>query len=182
MRTWVTVHRKTVVVLVLVAVWSAAVALLVSWGQRPDQVLLSSAMWAVFVAGSWYADARRQRRTTSKLDAQGRMLVYIRYPDSLPGSLSGLWNMGVATFDEAALTFQPAVYDTLEPSGRPTTLRVLGVRSSEPRKIERKETKYLTHVGFKAIRLSTDKGDVEIAGRPESLSKISAFAAGPESS
>ncbi|MCB5275396.1 hypothetical protein BJG92_02944 [Arthrobacter sp. SO5] len=25
------------------------------------------------------------------------MLVYIRYPDSRPGSLSGIWNMGVAT-------------------------------------------------------------------------------------
>lgn len=45
----------------------------------------------------------------------------------------------MATFDEAGMKFQPAVYDNLEPSGRPTIFRVLVARSAEPRKIEHKE-------------------------------------------
>jgi hypothetical protein len=40
------------------------------------------------------------------------------------------------------------------------------------RKVERKEQKYLTHQGFQAIRLTTDKGDIEVAGLPDSLRKI----------
>ncbi|MCU1553753.1 MAG: hypothetical protein JWM13_1239 [Arthrobacter sp.] len=70
----------------------------------------------------WYIQARSERKTAAKLENQGGILVYIRYPESLPGSLSGIWNMGVVTFVRAAaIKFQPAVYDTLEPSGRPTT-------------------------------------------------------------
>lgn len=50
--------------------------------------------------GAWHFDGRRQRKTAAKLEDRGGLLVYIRYPDSLPGSLSGIWNMGVATFGE----------------------------------------------------------------------------------
>ncbi|MBT2551476.1 hypothetical protein [Arthrobacter sp. ISL-5] len=153
--------------------WGAGIALFISWGHPLDQVLFNAGLWALFVAGSWYFDARRQRETASRLDSQGGMLVYIRYPDSLTGSLSRLWNTGVASFDEtSALKFQPAVYDTLEPSGRPTTFRVLAATPSGPRSIERNEAKYVTHRGFQVIRFSTDKGDIDVAGRPESLRKI----------
>ncbi|MCB5275976.1 hypothetical protein BJG92_03531 [Arthrobacter sp. SO5] len=101
------------------------------------------------------------------------MLVYIRYPDSRPGSLSGIWNMGVATFNgTAVMKFQPAVYDTLEPSGRPTIFTALAAASTEPGKIDRKGHRYITHQGFQFIRLTTDKGDIEVAARPESLRKI----------
>jgi hypothetical protein len=62
------------------------------------------------MAVSWYVDIRRERKTAARLDSQGGTLVYVRYPDSRPGSLSGIWNMGVATFDEAAgMKFRPAV-------------------------------------------------------------------------
>lgn len=121
----------------------------------------------------WYIQARSERKTAAKLENQGGILVYIRYPESLPGSLSGIWNMGVVTFPPAAaIKFQPAVYDTLEPSGRPTTFSTLAAASTEPRKIDRKERKYLTHQGFQAMWLATDKGDIEVAARPESLRKI----------
>ena len=171
-RSWLAAHRKVVLVVAIPAVWVAGVVLLVSWGRPLDEVLFNAALWAVYAAVLRHVRTRGESKTAARLDSQGGLLVYIRYPDSRPGSLSGIWNMGVATFDGTAMKFQPAVYDNLEPSGRPTTFTALAVTSAEPRKIERKEQKYLTHQGFQAIRLATDKGDLEVAGRPESLRKI----------
>ena len=70
------------------------------------------------------------------------------------------------------MKFQPAVYETLEPSGGATTFAALAPVSSEPRKIDRKDHKYVTHQGFRVIRLATDKGDVEVAAAPDSLRRI----------
>jgi hypothetical protein len=173
MRKWIAAHRKFVALVVLAILWGAGIALFVSWGHPLDETLINAAMWAVYTAVLWYFQAHRERKAAAKLDSQGGILVYVRYPDSLPGSLSGIWNMGVATFDgPARMKFQPAVYDTLEPSGRPTTFGAVAAVSTEPRKIDRKEQKYVTHQGFHAIRLTTDKGDIEVAARPESLRKI----------
>lgn len=172
MRKWIAAHHKTLALVLLIAAWGAGIALFVSLGHPLGEVLFNAALWAVFVAASWSIDARRQRKTAAKLDSQGGMLVYVRYPDSRPGSLSGIWNMGVASFETAGLKFQPAVYDTVEPSGRATTFRILGAESSGTRKIGRKESRYVTHVGYQAIRLTTDKGAIEVAGGPESLRKI----------
>jgi hypothetical protein len=173
MRKWMAVHRKVVVLLGAAVVWVAGIALFVSWGHPLGRVLANAAMWAVYMAVLWYFQARRERKAAARLDSQGALLVYIREPDSRPGSLSGIWNMGVATFEgTAVMKFQPAVYDTLEPSGRPTTFSALAAVSTEPRKIDRKEQKYITHQGFQAIRLTTDKEDIEVAGRPDSLRRI----------
>ncbi|MEC5180136.1 hypothetical protein [Arthrobacter sp. CG_A4] len=159
--------------MVLAAAWGAGIALFVSWGRPLDETLVSAAVWAFYAAVLWYVQARSERRTAAKLDAQDGVLVYLRYPDSRAGSLSGIWNMGVVTFDgTAGMNFQPAVYDTLEPTGRPTAFTALVAVSAGPRKIDRKEQKYLTHPGFLAIRLTTDKGDIEVAARPESLRRI----------
>ncbi|KUM33382.1 hypothetical protein AR539_15680 [Arthrobacter sp. EPSL27] len=158
---------------VLVAAWGAGSALFISWGRRPEDVFFNAAMWAVFLAGSWYFDARRQRKMEAKLETLGGMLVYVRYPDSLPGSLSGIWNMGVASLaGTGEMTFQPAVYDTLEPSGRPTTFSAMTAVSNEPRTLDRKDNKYVTQRGFQTIRLATDKGDIEVAALPETLRRI----------
>lgn len=170
---WIAAHRRIVVLVVLVAAWGAGSALFVSWGRRPEDVLFNGAMWAVFLAGSWYFDAHRQRKIASRLESQSGMLVYIRYPNSLPGSLSGIWNMGVASLaGTGEMTFQPAVYDTLEPSGRPTTFSAMTAVSNEPRTSDRKDNKYVTQRGFQAIRLASDKGNIEAAAQPETLRKI----------
>jgi hypothetical protein len=172
MRKWIAAHRRVVLSVVIPAVWVAGIALLVSWGRPLDQAVSSGVMWAVYAAVLWFFQGRRERKTADRLDSEGAMLVYVRYPDSRPGSLSGIWDMGVASFDGKGMKFQPAVYENLEPSGRPITFRALTPRNTEPRKIERKEQKYLTRQGFQAIRLTTDKGDIEVAGRPDSLRKI----------
>ena len=89
--------------------------------------------------------------------------------------------MGVASFETAGLKFRSAVYDTLESSGRATTFRILGAESSGPRKVGRKDSRYVTHVGYQAIQLTTDKGGIEVAGRPESLRNILNAASGSRS-
>ena len=166
-------HGKLVIFMVLDAAWGAGVALYVSGWRSLDETLVSAVVWALYAAVLWYVPARSERRTAAKLDAQDGVLVYLRYPDSRPGSLSGIWNMGVATFDATAgMNFQPAVYDTLEPTGRPTAFTALVAVSAGPRKIDRKEQRYLTHPGFLVIRLTTDKGDIEVAARLDSLRRI----------
>jgi hypothetical protein len=172
MKKWIDAHRKLVALVVLACVYAAGMALFVTWGRPLDETLISAAIWFVFTVFAWYLDARRQRKTAAKLADQGGLLVYIRYPDSLPGSLSGIWNMGVATLDEVrGMKFQPAVYDTLEPSGRATTFHTL-TAVTEPKEIGMKDRWHVTRPGFRTIRLGSEKGDIEVAAAPESLRKI----------
>jgi hypothetical protein len=70
-----------------------------------------------------------------------------------------------------SIRFQPAVYDTLEPSGRPTTIKVLDLLP-ERRKVSGKDRKYIQVFGIQAMTLLTDDGKVEIAAAPESLDKL----------
>jgi hypothetical protein len=52
---------------------------------------------------------RNVRKTKQRLDEQGQLRAFIRFPDSLPGSLSGIWNQGVATPGAGTVRFQAAV-------------------------------------------------------------------------
>ncbi|KNC20469.1 hypothetical protein AC792_00500 [Arthrobacter sp. RIT-PI-e] len=122
---------------------------------------------------------RNVRKTKRRLDEQGQFKAFLRYPDSRPGSLSGIWNQGVATPDAGLIRFQPAVYDSLEPSGRATDFKVQTVLPDR-RKIAREERKYLPAYGYLAVTLLTDGGKVEIAASPDSLDKlIEVVASGP---
>lgn len=151
--------------------------------------LISTAIWLAFHDGN-LADAaagagmntlvywllaifhiRNLRRTAARLRARGQVRVFIRYPDSRPGSLSAIWNQGIATPAAGLLEFQPAVYDNLEASGRPTTLRIHEVQP-ERRKVTGKDRKYLTGFGIRALTLLTDHGTVEVAANPESLDRL----------
>jgi hypothetical protein len=136
-------------------------------------VLTKAVMWAIYMGVLWYVQMRRKNKTQARLDSQDRILAYVRYTDSPAGSLSSIWNMGVVTFDRpSGMKFQPSVYETLEPSGRPTSFTLIDAVSSEPRKIGWTEHKYMPHQGFKLIRLGTDKGDLEVAASPQTLRTI----------
>lgn len=114
---------------------------------------------------------RNVRKTKQRLDAHGQFRAFIRYPDSRPGSLSGIWKQGIATPGAGSIRFQPAVYDKLEPSGRPTELNVHEILP-ERRKVSGKERKYMPVYGFQSVTLLTDEGKVELAASPESLDKL----------
>lgn len=79
--------------------------------------------------------------------------------------------MGIATPRSGWIDFQPAVYDTLETSGRPTKIEVLEARP-ERRPISGGEWKYISGLGNQAMTVMTEAGRVEIAGSPDSLDKL----------
>ncbi|MCU1566307.1 MAG: hypothetical protein JWQ56_1244 [Pseudarthrobacter sp.] len=125
---------------------------------------------------------RNLRKTEQRLDEQGQFRAYIRYPDALPGSLSGIWNQGIATPGNGTLRFQAAVYDSLEPSGRPTELKVHEILP-ERLKISGKDRKYLPVFGYEAVTLLTASGKVQLAASPEALDRLMELAgSGPAKS
>jgi len=119
---------------------------------------------------------RNLRKTRQRLDEQGQFRAYIRYPDSLPGSLSGIWNQGIARPGNGSLRFQAAVYDSLEPSGRPTEFRVHEILP-ERLKITGRDRKYLPVYRYEAVTLLTGSGKVQLAASPDLLDRLMEVAA-----
>ncbi|MGO4584929.1 hypothetical protein AB4Z38_13715 [Arthrobacter sp. 2RAF6] len=171
MREWVRRHPKLAVALALVLAWVVVMAVLLAFGRPLVEVIAESVFWAIIYGALSVFELRRIRRTKVRLEENGQVRAYLRYPNSRPGSLDGIWNMGIATPSAGLIHFQPAVYDTLEPSGRPTTIKVLQFLPDR-RPISRKERKYVTGFGIQAMSLVTEEGDVEIAASPESPVKL----------
>lgn len=129
--------------------------------------VLTLSYWLLAIFG-----IRRSRKAKGRLEESGQMIVYIRYPDSRPGSLSSIWNQGIVTPSAGTIHFQPAVYDTLEPSGRATTIKVQDLLP-ERRTVSGKDRKYIQVYGIHAMTVLTDEGKVEIAAHPEALDRLS---------
>lgn len=171
MRPWVKKHPVVVCALSLVLIFVGWLALLVAWGSPAEEAAVQALMGvgigslvAFFIAGS-------RRKTERKLEAHCQILAYIRYPNSPPGSLSGIWNQGVLTPSVGKLEFQPALYDSLVPSGTVTVFNVLHV-SPKVRKLRGRDSRYLGVVGFQAISATTDQDVIDIAASPASLQKL----------
>lgn len=64
------------------------------------------------------------------------------------------------------------MYDTLEPSGRATMIKIQELLP-ERRKLNGKDRKYLPGFGLQAMTLMTEEDKVEIAATPESLDRLS---------
>jgi hypothetical protein len=172
MKKWVRRHPYLALALGYVFFFVFTTALWLVIGSRNLVDSLSSAFMNTLVY--WLLalfQVRRLRATKARLDENGQFRAYIRYPDSLPDSLSGIWNQGIATPETGVIHFQPAVYDNLEPSGRPTDFKVHELLS-ERRKVTGKERKYLPAYGFQAVTMLTDGGRVELAASPESLDRL----------
>jgi hypothetical protein len=171
MKEWVRGHLRLVVAVALVLEWAVLVGGGLALGRTPIDAIINAAIWTVISGMILAFELRRRGRTKARLDAHGQIMVYMCYPDSLPGSLSGIWNMGIAKPDGRSIQFQPAVYDTLEPSGRPIEINVIQVLP-ERRPITSKERKYVGGIGIQVMSLITEKGKVDIAGSSESLAKL----------
>ncbi|POH60175.1 hypothetical protein [Arthrobacter glacialis] len=133
--------------------------------------LTTAFVWTLFYWLFAVVQVRRRRRTKVRLEGHGQIMVYLRYPDSRPGSLDSIWNQGIATPSPRTIQFQPAVYDTLEPSGRPTTIKIQELLPGR-RKMNGKDRKYIPVYGLQAMTLMGDGGKVEIAAHPEALDKL----------
>jgi hypothetical protein len=171
-KTWVRRHPYLALALgyVLFFVVSAAIWLVVD-PDDPGDALFTAFFYTLVYWLLALFQIRNVRKTQRRLKEQGQFRAFIRYPDSLPGSLSAIWNQGIATPGDAAIQFQPAVYDSLEPSRRATDFKVQEVQA-ERRKISGKDRKYLPAYGFQAVTLLTDRGRVEFAASPESLDRL----------
>ncbi|ALE04761.1 hypothetical protein AL755_03480 (plasmid) [Arthrobacter sp. ERGS1:01] len=134
--------------------------------------LTTSFAWTLIYGLFAVFQVRRRIKAKARLEDHGQVMIYLRYPDSRPGSLNGIWNQGIATPSPRALQFQPAVYDTLEPSGRSTTINIQELLPDR-RKLNGNDRKYIPAYGLRAMALMTDKGNVEIAATSESLDKLS---------
>lgn len=169
LRTWAWYHPYlgALIGLVVIATVSTAAWLALS-GREPGSVILGGLSNVVVYWLITVVYLRTSRKERKELDGKGQLRAFIRYPDSLPGSLSGIWNPGVVTPTEGTLRFQPAVYESLESVGRATNFTVADV--SERWTITGKDRKYLpASAGYEAVTLATDKGRLELAASPESL-------------
>ncbi|MFF1253513.1 hypothetical protein ACFVYC_13565 [Pseudarthrobacter sp. NPDC058329] len=99
-------------------------------------------------------------------------MMFLRYPNSPPGSLSGIWQMGVANPGPGGIDFQPAVYEELIPSGRSKSLNGLRTTDLPPRASNRHDNKQAVPFGFQIITLDSDGGLIEIAVSPATLQRI----------
>ncbi|UPO76862.1 hypothetical protein [Arthrobacter sp. Helios] len=180
MKNWVRLHPYLALAsgYVIFFVFTAAVRFSINSRDLVDALvgafIYTSVYWVFALS-----QVRTAWKTKKRLAEHGQFKAYIRYPDSRPGSLSGIWNQGIATPAAGSVRFQPAVYDTLEPSGRATDFVVLDV-FPDRWKVSGKERKYLPASGYQAMTLLTDKGKVQLAASPESLDGLAtALASGP---
>lgn len=177
MRQWVQRNPKTAVALALLVEWIVVTFGSLAFGRPLLDALFDATFWTVISGITLVFELRRSRKVKARLEEKGQIRAFLRYPDALPGSLSGIWNMGIATPSGGLIDFQPAVYDTLEPSGRPTQIKVLEV-FPERRPISSKERRYIGDIGsIQVMSLLTDQGRAEIAASPEALAKLCAGSA-----
>lgn len=172
MRKWAAKHP--VLSSALFAILGGVVVLFVDMllGRTLDTAIVNAVFWMLFFWGSSYFAQKRTRKTKARLDEHGQSLMFLRYPDSRPGSLSGVWQMGVATSSQGRIDFQPAVYEDLVPSGRSRALTGLHSTRSQPRKADRRDNKQAVPLGFRVVTFDSDGGPIEIAASPDTLQKI----------
>jgi hypothetical protein len=173
MKEWVRQHPYLALVLgyAIFFVFTTAVWFAIGPHDLGD-ALITAFIWTLAYWLLAVFELRRRSKTKVRLEEHGQIMAYIRYPDSPNGSLSSIWNQGIAAPSSGLIHFQPAVYDTLEPSGRATTIKVQYLLP-ERRKVSGKDRKYIQVYGIEAMTLLADTGKVEIAASPESLDKLS---------
>lgn len=134
--------------------------------------LFKAFLYTLFLAGGTYFTQKRFRKTVARLEEHGQSLMFLRYPNSRPGALSGVWQMGIANPSPGRIDFQPAVYDELIPSGRSRALTGLHAADMPPRIAGRNDTRHGVPVGFRIIIMESDGGTLELTAHSDTLQKI----------
>lgn len=60
------------------------------FGEKFISALFSGLFYALILAGGTYFAQKRFRRTAARLEEHRQSLMFLRYPNVLPGSLSGV--------------------------------------------------------------------------------------------
>ncbi|WP_434620348.1 hypothetical protein [Arthrobacter sp. A5] len=171
MKKFIRQHPYLYVLFSLVLLWVVASLLLRLFGSEWSEALSRPAGWMIVYVIFSATTIRQRQRRDAKLKAEGKTLAYIRYPNALLGSLSSTWNRGTAVLKPGKIEFQAAVYESLEPSGRPTTFTVMDA-VTETKKLQLRQAKYITETGLQTMTLKTTTTDIEIAAYPKTIQEI----------
>src|SRR6478609_2018191 len=126
MRKWGEMHPALRAILVGALACAVILAAGLIAGGSLDDAIANAVFYALMVGGGVFFLTKRFPTTAEKLDEHGDLVVFLRFPDSSPGSLSSIWQMGIARPGARRIDFQPIVDDTLIPSGRSKALTGLG--------------------------------------------------------
>lgn len=170
-RDWVGRHPILHAVLVGIATGFLWLGFSLTLGRNAGFAVANGIFYGLAVAALTLFAQRRFLKTDAKLDEQGKSLVFMRYPNARPGSLSTIWQMGIADPAAGRIDFQPAVYENLVPTGRAKALTGL-VGISAPRYADRNDNKHGVPPGFQVVSADSDGGSIEIAARPRTLQRI----------
>jgi len=140
-------------------------------GSALDDAIANAVFYGLAIGGVLFFISQSLRPPADRRDKDGRMTVYVRYPNALPGSLHAHWEMGVAALGAGRIDFQPAVYDESVHGGRSRTLSALSILSP-PRRARHLDTRQGVPPGFQIIALESSGGVIEIAAGPAALRTI----------
>jgi len=172
MRKWGEMHLALRAVLVGAVACAVILAASLIAGQSLDDAAANAIFYAMMIGGVVFFMTKRFQTAAERLDEHGDLVVFLRFPQSSPGSLNSVWRMGIAVPGAERIEFQPIVDDTLTPSGRGRTLTGVGVVDVPVRKANRHDNQQDVPLDFRIITLGSDGGVIEIAGGPATLQKI----------
>jgi len=172
MRKWGEMHPALRAVLVGALACAVILAAGLIAGGSPDDAIANAVFYALMVGGGVFFLTKRFPTTAEKLHEHGDLVVFLRFPDSSPGSLSSIWQMGIARPGARRIDFQPIVDDTLIPSGRSKALTGLGTSGVPVRKVNRHDNQQGVPLDFRILTLDSDGGVIEIAAGPANLQKL----------
>lgn len=174
MRTWVRQHPRLALAVVYFALMLVGAGIWLVFDNR-DVVgtLVSTIFYTLLYWLLISLSIRKSRKNRERLAKEKKLMVYIRYPNARSGSLSTIWNQGIATPSSGSLVFQPVVYDDLVPVGAPRTITVRAIHG-ERRKSNGADRKYIADLGNEILTLEADSGTIEVASTPESLDVLEA--------
>lgn len=163
--------RRWYLVLIFVVAGGAFFGYQILRGQTLWEAGLSSIVWLVFLGVVCLLLLRRQRRSLTRLTAQGQVSCFIRRPSAAPGDPYRKWKSVLVTPKIGVLTVHPVLGGTLITRGSPVTLHVSPtVSSRHPATKWEKFNRFGTN--SIVLPLETTEGPIELAGQANSLDTI----------
>ncbi|MDP9986637.1 hypothetical protein J2S98_001794 [Arthrobacter oryzae] len=172
MRKWGEMHPALRAVLVGVVACAAILAAGLILGGTLEDAVANAAFYALMIGGGVFFMTTRFPTDAAKPDEPGKFVIFLRFPDSSPGSLSSTWQMGVASPGPGRIDFQPTVHGELIASGRSKALTGLRATEFPPRKAKRQDAKQEVPLDFHVISLNSDAGVIDIAAGPATLQNL----------
>lgn len=169
MREWVWKHRMAAFPLAVVLMTFVSLLAHRASGNTWSYGIFSTLFYFVWWGGLYYLYARQTRKRKNVLATRG-IFVYLRYPDSRPGSLQDMWAGGTAICHPHQIVFQEVMSGSDVPLGRPITLDILGP-AGPPQSVSGGKSRRIPP-GLRVLVLALPHGTVEIAAEPAALEEL----------